>query len=237
LTEHALAILCGGLGTRLRPITDAQPKALVDVGGVPFLARVLRRVRACGFARVVLCTGYGGDAIAAAVGSGTAFGLQIGYSHDGERPLGTGGALVNALPLLGERFVMLYGDTFPLHDLTLLATAFARSAAPAMMAVAAAQWSERRHVAVGDGRVVDYRKDVTLPGMTHRHWGASAFRAQAFSGREPGTPFDLADTFGALVTAGSLAAYEVYEPHVEIGSHGGLAAARRRLLPGQRGLE
>ncbi len=93
-----VAILAGGLATRLRPITTSIPKALVEVAGEPFIAHQLRYLKAQGISEVVLCTGYLGEMIEAVVKDGAAFGVHVKYSPDGEKLLGTGGALRQALP-------------------------------------------------------------------------------------------------------------------------------------------
>ena len=100
----SIAILAGGLATRLRPITETIPKALVDVGGKPFIARQLSYLREQGISHVVMCIGYLGNMVREEVGSGERFGLKVSYSEDGPSLLGTGGALIKAIPLLGDQF-------------------------------------------------------------------------------------------------------------------------------------
>ena len=107
-----VAILAGGLATRLRPITTRIPKALVEVAGEPFIAHQLRYLKAQGISEVVMCTGYLGEMIEAVVKDGAGFGVNVKYSPDGEKLLGTGGALRQALPLLSDEFFVLYGDSF-----------------------------------------------------------------------------------------------------------------------------
>src|SRR5262245_36584726 len=104
-----MAVLAGGLATRLRPITTTVPKAMVEVAGRPFIDHQLRLLSNRGARRVVLCLGHLGEHVAAHVGDGAPLGLHVDYSHDGDRLLGTGGALRRALPLLGELFWVLYG--------------------------------------------------------------------------------------------------------------------------------
>src|SRR5437588_7344407 len=104
-----IAILAGGLATRLRPVTETIPKALVEIAGEPFLAHQLRLLRAAGYERVVMCVGYLGEAIRDFAGDGSAWGLDIAYSFDGPQLLGTAGALAKAQPLLGEAFSVIYG--------------------------------------------------------------------------------------------------------------------------------
>ena len=107
-----LALLAGGLATRLRPLTEKMPKSLVSVGGAPFIAHQLEMIRAEGIEEVVICAGHLWEQIRDYVGDGSAFGLAVDYSLDGAQPLGTGGALVKALPKLGHEFFVLYGDSY-----------------------------------------------------------------------------------------------------------------------------
>src|SRR5579884_2613427 len=92
-----VAILAGGLATRLRPVTETVPKSLLDVNGEPFIAHQLRLLRANRIARVVICAGYLGEKIEEHVGDGARFGLSIQFSFDGARLLGTAGAIKKAL--------------------------------------------------------------------------------------------------------------------------------------------
>src|SRR5579872_4253153 len=92
-----VAILAGGLATRLRPLTDKIPKALVDVNGEPFIAHQLRLLASRGIPRVVLCLGYRGEMVRDFVGDGWEFGLQVNYSFDGPELRGTAGAIHQAL--------------------------------------------------------------------------------------------------------------------------------------------
>ena len=92
IADVPAAILAGGLATRLRPITTTIPKAMVEVAGRPFIAHQLDLLRENGVRRVVLCLGYLGEQIEQYLGDGAAFGMELRYSHDGDRLLGTGGA-------------------------------------------------------------------------------------------------------------------------------------------------
>ena len=107
-----VAILAGGLATRLRPITERVPKVLIPVAGKPFLAHQLALLREQGVTRAVLCLGHLGEMVQRDFGDGSAHGVKLEYSFDGPVLLGTGGALKRALPLLGEKFFVLYGDSY-----------------------------------------------------------------------------------------------------------------------------
>jgi len=111
-TDLPVAILAGGLATRLKPITERVPKLLVEVAGEPFFSHQIRLVRASGLTRIVLCLGYLGERIVEVYGDGSKWDVKIEYSFDGPTLLGTGGALIRALPMLGEAFYVLYGDSY-----------------------------------------------------------------------------------------------------------------------------
>src|SRR5512145_576443 len=122
-----VAILAGGLATRLRPITEKIPKSLVEVNGEPFLAHQLRLLHRSGVRRVVMCVGFLGEAIEAYAGTGAAFGLELSYSYDGSSLRGTGGAVANAISVLGDSFFVLYGDSYLPCDYRAVERAFLSS--------------------------------------------------------------------------------------------------------------
>lgn len=104
-------ILAGGFGTRLRPITEAIPKPMVPVAGVPYLEHQLRELARREVRDIVLLTGYLGHQIEEYFLDGSCLGLSIRYSNE-DKPLGTGGALRQAANLLAESFLLIYGDSY-----------------------------------------------------------------------------------------------------------------------------
>ena len=143
---YPVAILAGGLATRLRPHTGKLPKALMDVNGEPFAGRQLRLLASRGVSRVVICAGYRGEMIEEYVGTGARFGVEARFSHDGERLLGTAGAIRRALPMLGPRFFVLYGDSYLECDYAAASRAFDESGKPALMTVYRNEEIGRAHV-------------------------------------------------------------------------------------------
>ena len=135
LTDFPVAILAGGLATRLRPITEKIPKVLVPVAGRPFLAHQLELLRAQGIRRAVLCLGFLGEMVQREFGDGSAHGVKLEYAFDGPVLLGTGGALQRALPLLGEKFFVLYGDSYLPVAFKPIAECFERSGKRGLMTV------------------------------------------------------------------------------------------------------
>lgn len=218
-----VAILAGGLATRLRPITEKIPKALVAVAGRPFIGWQLEYLARQGIRRVVLCTGYLGGQIEAFVGNGKNFGLDVLYSPDGPVLLGTGGALKQALPMLGDCFFVLYGDSFLPVDFGAVEMSFVASGQPALMTVLRNEnrW-DKSNVLFCGGRLMEYNKYSPRPDMEYIDYGLGVLSASALQGYEVGKPFELADVYHALSLQGRLAGYEAHERFYEIGSHGGL---------------
>jgi NDP-sugar pyrophosphorylase family protein len=225
-----VAILAGGLATRLHPITEKIPKSLVEVAGEPFLAHQLRLLRSRGIQRAVLCVGYLGEMIEREFGDGAAFGVQLEYSFDGPKLLGTGGAIRQALPLLGDAFFVLYGDSYLPIDYGAVATAWHDSRRPALMTVFHNEgvW-DTSNVEFAGGRIVRYDKRDRTPAMQHIDYGLSVFRADVFASRAPGEVFDLAEIQRNLVAQGRMTGHEVCERFYEVGSHSGLAELNQLL--------
>src|SRR5438876_6848293 len=104
-------VLCGGYGTRLRPVLVDRPKSMAVISGTPFLQLLLDRLRSQGVDDVILGTGYMAEKIERYFGYGNKFALRIRYSREHE-PLGTGGALKLAEPLIGDPVLVLNGDSY-----------------------------------------------------------------------------------------------------------------------------
>jgi NDP-sugar pyrophosphorylase family protein len=224
LANWPVAILAGGLATRLRPATDKIPKALLSVAGEPFLVHQLRLLRSEGFCKIVICVGYLGELIEEKIGDGKRLGLQIYYSFDGPTLLGTGGALKRALPMLGEQFLVIYGDSYMPVDYAEVVKAFVRSEKPALMTVFEneGRW-DASNVWLEAGEIHRYDKKVRTPQMRHIDYGISVLTAGVFAGFPDNAPFDVADLYSRLVSEKQMAACEVKQRFHEIGSAKGLA--------------
>ena len=217
-----VAILAGGLATRLRPITETIPKSLVAVADEPFLSHQLRMLKAQGIARVVLCVGHLGAMLEAEYGSGEAWGLELSYSHDGPDLLGTGGAIKRALPLLGDAFFVLYGDSYLPVDYRAVAATWRASGQSALMTVFQNEGAwDTSNVEFSGGRIVRYDKKARTTSMRHIDYGLSIFTRSVFDGMDGA--FDLSTLQSSLVQAGRMAGFESPHRFYEIGSHSGLA--------------
>jgi N-acetyl-alpha-D-muramate 1-phosphate uridylyltransferase len=224
LANWPVAILAGGLATRLRPATEKIPKALLNVAGEPFLLHQVRLLRSEGFRKIVLCVCHLGELIEAKIGDGKRLALQIDYSFDGPTLLGTGGALKRAIPKLGDRFLVIYGDSYMPVDYGAVVEAFVRSEKPALMTVFdnEGRW-DTSNVWFEAGEIQRYDKKVRTPQMRHIDYGISVLTSEVFAGVPENAPFDLADLYSRLVSENQMAAYEVKQRFYEIGSAQGLA--------------
>jgi NDP-sugar pyrophosphorylase family protein len=223
-TDLPVAILAGGLATRLRPITEKVPKLLIEVAGEPFFTHQIRLLKAAGLTRLVLCVGYLGERVVELYGDGSAFGIKIEYSFDGPKLLGTGGALIQALPKLGEAFYVLYGDSYLPVDYRAVGGFFLRSGRLGLMTVYEnRELYDASNVWFEGGEIRVYDKKNKVPQMHHIDYGLGLFRAAAFDGFPRNDVVDLAAVQMQLVAHGQLAGYEMHQRFYEIGSHAGLA--------------
>jgi NDP-sugar pyrophosphorylase family protein len=231
-----VAILAGGMATRLRPITERIPKLLVEVAGEPFFSHQLRLLRSQGLTRLVLCVGHLGEQIVARYGDGSAWGVRIDYSFDGPRLLGTGGALIRALPLLGDAFYTLYGDSYLPVDYLATGRAFLASGKLGLMTVYENQGAwDTSNVWFADGAIRLYSKKDRRPEMRHIDYGLGLFRTAAFDGYPRDAVVDLSTVQADLVARGELAGREMTQRFYEVGSHAGLQeldTLLRRAAPG-----
>jgi NDP-sugar pyrophosphorylase family protein len=219
-----VAILAGGLATRLRPITEKIPKALIRVAGQPFLAHQLRLLRSSGIRKVILCVGYRGEMIEEEFGDGHNAGVELTYSFDGPELLGTGGALKKALPLLGERFFVLYGDSYLPIDYAAPARAFVERGKLGLMTVFRndGRW-DTSNVWFQDGAIKGYSKKEQGTEMQHIDYGLGVLNPAALARWPDGKAFDLAEVYSDLVARNELGGFEVEQRFYEVGSAEGLA--------------
>ena len=226
-----VAILAGGLATRLRPITQTIPKALIEVAGKPFVAHQLQYLRQQGVTSVTFCIGYLGEMIQEFVGDGSDWDINVSYSLDGPVLLGTGGALKQALPMLGEKFFVLYGDSYLPINYANVQKAFMDSNQMGLMTVLKNknQW-DRSNVQFEFGKLIEYNKEVINSGMYYIDYGLGALQARALGGYPNDEPFDLSKVYNKLSKQQQLSGYEVFDRFYEIGSIQGIADTQTYLL-------
>jgi len=214
-----VAILAGGLGTRLGALAAGLPKPMIPIGGRPYLERVIESFVRCGLREIVLLTGYRSEIIEAHFGDGARFGADIRYSREDE-PAGTGGAVRAARALLGERFVLTYGDVLREFDYD----RFVREHRQPCLAV-----YPRRAVgnaAIDDDRVIEF--DKHKPELPYIDAGFCVMRSEVIDWLPERGSFEET-VFPRLAAERRLACEIVDRNFFDIGTPEELARTRRML--------
>jgi NDP-sugar pyrophosphorylase family protein len=216
-----IAILAGGFGTRLGNLTRDIPKPMIEIAGRPYLERVIESFARCEFRDIVLLTGYKAEAVESHFGDGAEFGVRIRYSRETE-PLGTGGAIREARSLLGERFVMTYGDVLRYFDYGRFVSVHDRPC----LAVYPRQ--SVGNADVEDGRII--RFDKRAPELPYIDAGFSIMPANVIDLLPKQGPCSFEEiVFPRLTAEGRLAAEIVDLDFFDIGTPEELARTRAAL--------
>ncbi len=225
-----IAILCGGLATRLRPVTETVPKSLISINGEPFIHYQLRYLYDQGIRDVVLCVGYLGHMIEDSIKGGKAFGLNVKYSYDGDKLLGTGGAINKALTYLGEDFFVMYGDSYLPINFNKVETAYFESKKVALMTILenSGKW-DKSNVIYQDGEILEYNKKSNNSAMHYIDYGLSILSSSIIKEYNINDNFDLSDVYHELSTMKKMAGFIVGERFYEIGSFDGISDLEKYL--------
>ncbi len=214
-------VLAGGLGTRLQALKSDKPKFLMSVGGRPFAEWLLQSLADSGFSNIVLCLGYLAEQVENHLGPGPVLGMQISYSYDGPTLLGTGGALVQALPKLEENFFVLYGDSFLQLDYGKVYSFFKglpSSVEGVMTVYANDNKLDKSNAEFADGKLVRYDKRNPTSAMRHIDYGASILKRSVVEALPRGEFVDLAQLYTSMVSTGKMVGFEVFSRFYEIGT-------------------
>lgn len=228
-----IVILAGGLATRLRPMTANIPKSLIKINGEPFIIHQMRLLRDQGIKEIVLCVGYLGEQIEDLLGDGSKFNLQISYSYDGEKLLGTAGAIKKALPLVGDNFFVIYGDSYLLCNYMKVQDFFQNTDKPALMTIFKNNnlW-DNSNVECNDGKIIAYNKTNKTDKMNYIDYGLGVFNRNVFLSLKENEASDLANIYQQLLQQQQLSAYEINQRFYEIGSLDGQKELAEFLLAG-----
>jgi len=230
MTDRTVALLAGGLGTRVASLSGgAVPKALLPVAGRPFIDHKLAEFRRLGVDRVVMLLAVHSDQIIDHVGDGSDWDLHVDFALDGDRLLGTGGSVKRALSGLPDRFWVTYGDSLLDADLGAGEAMVERRSGAGVMTVLhnRDRWETSNVSIVGD-LVTEYAKG--RPAGSHRYidYGYLLLPSSVFAAA-PADEFDLSDVLQPLIATRRLHALEVAEPFHEIGTPESLAATEQWL--------
>ena len=230
ISQIPVALLAGGLATRLRPVTEKIPKALVELAGKPFIDHQLELLHRNGIRKVVFCLGYLGEMVEKHLGDGSRFGMQLRYAYDGEKLLGTGGAIKRAAHLLDDVFWVMYGDSYMDIDYpAVLRDFFTRDVLGLMTVLRNNNQWDRSNVVFEGGKLLKYDKKNQTPDMRYIDYGVAVLKRSALERIPAGEPYDLATLYSQLVSEGRMAGYEVTNRFYEVGTPASLEEARRYL--------
>ncbi len=222
MIDMQIAILAGGLATRLGDLTRNQPKSMVEVRGKSFLKYQLELLKKGGIKNIVLCIGYMGEQIESYFGNGKRFGVNIDYSYE-KKPLGTAGALKKAEDMLDDVFFTMYGDSYLFLDFPVAMQYFKSQNKPALMTVYKNyDRYDRSNTAIEGNLVKKFSKQGRNEDMVYIEYGANIFRKEALRLIPENQSCSLDDLFPILIEKEELLAYEVGERFYEIGSLSGL---------------
>eukprot|EP00439_Symbiodinium_sp_Y106_P088920 s1_g1456.t1 len=216
----------------MRPMTETVPKAMLEIAGRPFIDHQLMLMHKKGIRKVVICTGYLGESIQEHVGNGQDFGLEVRYSFDGEKLLGTGGALRKALPLLGDVFFVTYGDSYLEIDYSQMIECMNSTGLPAIMALYRNDGLWDTSNADIEGNKAIYSKSSPARGP-YIDYGVSLMSRAVLEQLPADSVFDLAKVLERTSQAGKLGAFEVFDRFYEIGTLAGLQATEAYILSRQ----
>lgn len=225
-------ILAGGLGTRLRPLTETVPKPMVPVNDEPFLAHQLRMLAAQGVTEIVLLTGYMGEVVEDHFGDGSDFGVKLSYSQEPE-PLGTGGALKLAEPLLHDAFLVLFGDSYLPIDYPAVAKTLLDSDWDGLIVAYdnTQDTDVENNVALhDDGTVALYQKGGGDDRLRYVESGVLGFRRSILDLIAPNSVVSLEnEIYPQLIEAGQLGAFPTTQRFYDIGTPDRLEDFRKVL--------
>ena len=217
-----VAILAGGLATRLGALTKQQPKSMVKVLGKSFLAYQLDVIKKRGIRDIILCLGYMGEQIEKHFGNGREYGMNINYSFE-DSPLGTAGALKNAEHLLNDIFFTMYGDSYLFVDFNTVMSYFKSQNKLALMTVYNNyDRYDRSNIVVEGNLVKKFSKKERTEDMVCIEYGANIFKKEALKMVPVNQFYSLDELFPRLIEMEQLLAFEVRERFYEIGSSQGL---------------
>ena len=218
-----VAILAGGIATRLSPLTTNTSKSMIRINGKHFIDHQLYLLQNLGCKVVIICLGKFGNDIRAHIQKKKWYGMELLFSEDGDTPLGTGGAVSKAARLINDHISVLYGDSYLTADLNSIESAFFRSNRPCLMSVFKNDNSyELSNVLIHKNDLVMYSKTKRTPEMRHIDYGFSIFKKECFTNYSSDTAWDLSVLQEQLAKSKQVEAFEVYERFYEIGSFDGI---------------
>jgi len=226
-------IFCGGLATRLRPLAEKIPKSMIEINGKPFLEYQIGILRKNDIKNILLCIGFLGEQIKEYFGDGKKFGVDIKYSEEKKKLLGTGGALKNAEPILKEKFFTMYGDSFLLLDFKDAHRYFDNLNKMGLMVVYKNyNRLDYSNIKVRGKYITNYYTDKNKRRLVYIDYGLSIFRKSVLDLIPSNKKESLNKIFIKLIKQKELLAYRTNQRFYEIGSRKGLEELNKLMSKG-----
>jgi NDP-sugar pyrophosphorylase family protein len=230
-----MVILAGGLATRLYPLTSKLPKSMIAINKRPFLEYQLELLKNCEIKDVLICLGYKGELIKNHFADGKKLGVNLSYSFDGDKLLGTAGALKKAYKLLNDNFLLMYGDSYLPYDYQKIEEVFKNSEKLSLMVVYKNQNRfDKSNVLIAEGLVKIYDKTLEGENLEYIDAGLSILKKEVLSLVPEDKPFDLQELYKALISEQEMSAYEVKQRFYQIGSLEGLEEFKNLVEKGAK---
>jgi len=230
-----MVILAGGLATRMRPLTLQLPKSMLQIKGRPFLEYQLELLKEYEIKDILLCVGYKGELIKDHFGDGRKFGVILSYSFDGDKLLGTGGALKKAYKLLSENFFLMYGDSYLPYDYQEIEKHFRDSVKLSLMVAYRNQNRfDRSNLLIQDGMIKLYDKTLQGENLEYIDAGLSILKKEVLNLVPEEEPYDLEELYRTLISEEEMSAYEVKQRFYQIGSFEGLEEFKNLVEKGEK---
>jgi len=230
-----MVILAGGLATRMRPLTSKLPKSMLQIKGRPFLEYQLELLKEYEIKDILLCVGYRGELIKDHFGDGRKFGVNLSYSFDGDKLLGTGGALKKAYKLLNENFFLMYGDSYLPYDYQEIERHF-RDSVKLLLMVAYRNQNrfDRSNLLIQDGMIKLYDKTLQGENLEYIDAGLSILKKEVLNLVPEEEPYDLEELYRTLISEEEMTAFEVKQRFYQIGSFEGLEEFKNLVEKGEK---
>jgi len=213
-----MVILCGGLATRLGDIAKNTPKSMIDIHGKPFLEYQINLLKKHHVEDIILCVGHLSEKIETYFGDGKKHGVNIRYSHDGEKPLGPIGALKKAESLLNDVFFTMYGDSYVFVDYKKAYNHFIKQDKLAMMtSYQNSDKYDKSNLVIKNDKIIQYSGKKTKD-MNYIDYGVSIFRKNMLEQIPDNTFFSTKDLYTNLVENEELLAFEINKRFYHIGN-------------------
>jgi len=221
-----IVILAGGLATRLRPITEKIPKSLIEINGEPFVYHQLDLLEKRGFKQIHFCLGFLGEQVEVAVRKSYYFErLNISFSYDGEKLLGTGGTIRKIINQLPEFFFVTYGDSYldiDFNDIQEIFESKKQRFTSLMTVYENSNLFDKSNVVFENGSIELYSKSKKDSKMAYIDYGVGILSNKCMDNYDKNIIFDLAELYENLSLKKELYGYEVFQRFYEIGSLQGI---------------